>query len=137
MPPKNEKGFFNKPEERRPTLWGETTPGRQGLERARMKIVIPDDYEGNFTDSPQLARLMELGEVAHFTERPASEKEMAGRIADAEIILTVRYQTDFRNAALLDAARGLRFISVWGTRPRAVDMKRARRRSMIACAPIS
>ena len=60
-----------------------------------MRIVIPDDYEGNFTDSPQLARLMELGEVAHFTGRPVSEEEMAARIADADVILTVRYQTDF------------------------------------------
>ncbi|MCY3825438.1 MAG: hypothetical protein OXG62_16390 [Nitrospinae bacterium] len=101
-----------------------------------MKIVIPDDYEGNFTDSPQLARLMELGEVAHFTGRPVSEEEMAARIADAEIILTVRYQTDFRNAALLDAARGLRLISVWGTRPRAVNMKRARERGVsVAVTP--
>lgn len=95
-----------------------------------MKIVIPDDYEGNFTDSPQLARLIELGEVAHFTGRPASEEQMAERIAGADVILTVRYQTDFRNAALFDAARGLRFISVWGTRPRAVDMKRARERGV-------
>lgn len=95
-----------------------------------MKIVIPDDYEGNFTDSLQLARLESLGEVAHFTGRPASEEEMAARIAGAEVILTVRYQTDFKSTALLDAARGLRLISVWGTRPRAVDMKRARARGI-------
>ena len=101
-----------------------------------MKIVIPDDYEGNFTDSAQLARLMKLGEVAHFTEWPGNEGEMAARIADAEIILTVRYQTDFKNTALLDAARKLRFISIWGTRPRAVDMKRARERGVsVAVTP--
>ena len=95
-----------------------------------MKIVIPDDYEGNFMDSPHLARLEGLGEVAHFTARPASEDGMAERIADAEVILTVRYQTDFRNTVLLDAAPKLRFISVWGTRPRAVDMERARARGV-------
>ena len=95
-----------------------------------MKIVIPDDYEGNFMDSPHLARLENLGEVAHFTERPASEDGMAERIADAEVILTVRYQTDFKNTGLLDAAPKLRFISVWGTRPRAVNMERARERGV-------
>ena len=101
-----------------------------------MKIVIPDDYEGNFTDSPQLARLESLGEVAHFTKRPGDEAEMSERIAGADVILTVRYQTDFRKAALLDAARGLRLISVWGTRPRAVDMKRARERGVsVAVTP--
>ena len=101
-----------------------------------MKIVIPVDYEGNFTDSPHLARLEGLGEVAHFTERPGNEGEMGGRIADAEVILTVRYQTDFKNSALLDVARNLRFISIWGTRPRAVDMKRARERSVsVAVTP--
>ncbi len=101
-----------------------------------MKIVIPDDYEDNFTDSAQLARLEGLGEVAHFTERPRDEGEMAERIADAEVILTVRYQTDLKTTALLDAASKLRFISVWGTRPRAVDMKRARKRGVsVAVTP--
>ncbi len=95
-----------------------------------MKIVIPDDYGGEFRGSPQLARLDKLGEVAHFTERPRDDEEMAARILDAEIILTVRYQTDFKNTGLLDAARELRFISIWGTRPRAVDMKRARARGI-------
>ena len=95
-----------------------------------MKIVIPDDYEGNFKGSSHLARLEGLGEVAHFTERPRDEGEMAERIADAEVILTVRYQTDFKSTALLDVARNLNFISIWGTRPRAVDMKRAHERGV-------
>ncbi len=95
-----------------------------------VKIVIPDDYGGVFSNSAQLARLESLGEVAHFTGRPASEEEMAERIADAEIILTVRFQTDFKNTSLLDAARELRFISIWGTRPRVVDMKRAGERGV-------
>ena len=51
-----------------------------------MKIVIPDDYERSLADSGQLARLEKLGEVAHFTERPRDDEEMAERILDAEII---------------------------------------------------
>ena len=47
-----------------------------------MKIVIPDDYGGVFSNSAQLARLESLGEVAHFTGRPASEEDMAERIAE-------------------------------------------------------
>ena len=91
-----------------------------------MKIVIPDDYGGEPSQTPpNLRASRSLGEVAHFTERPRDDEEMAERILDAEIILTVRFQTDFKNTGLLDAARGLRFISIWGTRPRAVDMKRA------------
>lgn len=101
-----------------------------------MKIVIPDDYEGNFIDSPHLARLETLGGVAHFTERPANEEEMAGRIADADVILTVRYQTDFKKTSLLNEARNISFISIWGTRPRAVDMERARERGVsVAVTP--
>ena len=101
-----------------------------------MKIVIPDDYGGEFADSAQLARLEELGEVAHFTERPRDNEEMAERIAGAEIILTMRFQTDFKNTGLLDAARALRFISIWGTRPRVVDMKRAGEREIsVAVTP--
>ena len=101
-----------------------------------MKIVIPDDYGGEFRGSAQLARLEELGEVAHFTERPRDNEEMAKRILDAEIILTMRFQTDFKNTGLLDAARALRFISIWGTRPRVVDMKRAGERGVsVAVTP--
>ena len=101
-----------------------------------MKIVIPDDYGGEFADSAQLARLEKLGEVAHFTERPRDNEEMAERILDAEIILTMRFQTDFKNTGLLDAARALRFISIWGTRPRVVDMKRAGERGVsVAVTP--
>ena len=101
-----------------------------------MKIVIPDDYERSLADSGQLARLEELGEVAHFTERPRDNEEMAERIAGAEIILTMRFQTDFKNTGLLDAAHKLRFISIWGTRPRAVDMKRAGERGVsVAVTP--
>ena len=95
-----------------------------------MKIVIPDDYERSLVDSGQLARLEGLGEVAHFTERPRDNEEMAERILEAEIILTMRFQTDFKNTGLLDAAHKLRFISIWGTRPRVVDMKRARARGV-------
>ena len=101
-----------------------------------MKIVIPDDYGGEFADSAQLTRLEKLGEVAHFTERPRDDEEMAERILDAEVILTVRFQTDFKNTGLHDDARALRFISIWGTRPRVVDMKRAGEREIsVAVTP--
>ena len=81
-----------------------------------MKIVIPDDYGGEFRGSAQLARLEELGEVAHFTERPRDNEEMAERIAGAEIILTMRFQTDFKNTGLLDAARASCASSPYGAR---------------------
>lgn len=96
-----------------------------------MRIVVPDDYGGMLRDSAQFARLLGLGAVSHFTEPPADAGEMAGRIADAEVVLTVRYHTDFRQTALLESAPHLRFLSVWGTRPRMVDMACARRRGVL------
>ncbi len=96
-----------------------------------MKIVVPDDYDGMLGNTAQFARLLGLGEVSHFTGRPKDGEEMARRLADAEVVLTVRYQTDFRQTALLENAPKLRFISVWGTRPRMVDMRRARRRGIL------
>ncbi len=98
-----------------------------------MKIVVPDDYEGMFENSPQLARLEALGEVAHFTERPHDAADMARRIADADVVLTVRFQTDFRDGSLFDAAPRLRLVSVWGTRPRMVDLGEAKKRGIAVC----
>lgn len=101
-----------------------------------MKIVLPDDYSGLFSGTADIERLRALGEVAHHTSTPGSGNEMAGRLADAEIVLTTRFSTDFKGTDLLDHMPHLKMISIMGTRPRMVDMKRARaKKTVVSITP--
>lgn len=95
-----------------------------------MRIVIPDDHHCQFNDTPDLERLRTFGEVTHYNDRTDSKEELIQRLGDAEIILTTRFATDFKSTDLLDHLSQLRFISIMGTRPRMVDMKRAQSRNI-------
>ena len=95
-----------------------------------MRIVIPDDVFGLYEGREALDRLRRLGEVAHHTDKAPHREALLERLAGAEVILTTRYQTDFRSTDLLDHLPALRLISVMGTRPRMIDMRRARTRGI-------
>lgn len=96
-----------------------------------MRIVIPDDRFLLFENSGALERLRALGEVRHHADVAESEEALRERLGDAEIILTTRYQTDFKTTDLLDHVPRLRMISVMGTRPRMIDMNRANERGVV------
>ena len=96
-----------------------------------MQIVIPDDCFRLFEGSHALGRLRALGDVHYYTENAESEVSLRERLKDAEIILTTRYQTDFKTTDLLDHIPHLEMISVMGTRPRMIDMGRANERGIV------
>ncbi len=101
-----------------------------------MRIVIPDDNFGLFTDTPEIERLRALGEVEHHTDNAPDREVLLERLGAAEIILTTRYQTDFKETDLLDHIPHLKMIAVMGTRPRRIDMKRAREKGVtVSCTP--
>jgi phosphoglycerate dehydrogenase-like enzyme len=86
-----------------------------------MKIVVPNDFPTVFSGSAAAAQLETLGDLTVFTERGADvEDELIRRIADAEIVVTMRAHSRY-NARVLDASPKLRFISVWGTGTDNVD----------------
>ncbi len=96
-----------------------------------MQIVIPDDCFRLFEDSEALGRLRALGDVHYYTDNAETEESLRERLKDAEIILTTRYQTDFKTTDLLDHIPRLKMISVMGTRPRMIDMERANERGVV------
>ena len=96
-----------------------------------MQIVIPDDFFELFVDSEALGRLRALGDVHHYTDNAEGEDMLRARLQFAEIILTTRYQTDFKTTDLLDHIPRLKMISVMGTRPRMIDMDRAGERGIV------
>jgi phosphoglycerate dehydrogenase-like enzyme len=86
-----------------------------------MKIVVPNDFPTVFRGSAAEAELQQLGDVTVFSERGADvEDELIRRIANAEVVLTMRAHSRY-NARVLDACPELRFISVWGTGTDNVD----------------
>lgn len=96
-----------------------------------MQIVIPDDCFRLFEGTDALGRLRALGDVHYYTDNAESEESLRERLKDAEIILTTRYQTDFKTTDLLDHIPRLQMISVMGTRPRMIDMARANERGIV------
>jgi lactate dehydrogenase-like 2-hydroxyacid dehydrogenase len=56
---------------------------------------------------------------------------MVERLADAKIVLTTRFHSDFKGSDLLDQMPHLKMISIQGTRPRMVDMKRANAKNTV------
>ena len=101
-----------------------------------MRIVIPDDNFDLFSGSAPLKKLEGLGEVSHYTDNAPDREALLERLGDAEIVLTTRYQTDFKTTDLLDHMPNLKFISIMGTRPRQIDMVRANARGvMVSVTP--
>jgi len=96
-----------------------------------MQIVIPDDCFQLFENSAALGRLRALGDVHYYTDNADTEELLRERLKNAEIILTTRYQTDFKSTDLLDHIPHLKMISVMGTRPRMIDMGRANARGIV------
>jgi D-3-phosphoglycerate dehydrogenase / 2-oxoglutarate reductase len=79
-----------------------------------MKIVIPDDYQGIFLDSPNLARLKRIGDVTVFTEQIRDEDDAIARMQGATIVLGNRERTPL-SRRVLTALPELRLLSMTGT----------------------
>jgi lactate dehydrogenase-like 2-hydroxyacid dehydrogenase len=91
-----------------------------------VKIVVPDDFPAVLTGSPAERQLRALGDVTTFTERGADqEAELARRVGEAEIVLSIRAHARFTQR-VLDRCPRVRLISVWGTGTDHIDL--------IACA---
>lgn len=87
-----------------------------------MRIVVPDDFPPVIAGSTAGELLEGLGDVTVFSERGADrEDELARRVADADIVVTLRAHARFTEHVLAAAPR-LRLISIWGTGYEHVDL---------------
>ena len=98
--------------------------------RARHRIVIPDDINGSFQASPNLARLRADAEVGLYATRASGEKELAERIRDATIVLSFRPAFTRFPRPVLDGAANLKMIAISGTGVEDVDVAEATRRGI-------
>lgn len=78
-----------------------------------MKIVVPDDYQGIFRNSPHLARLKKFGEVEVHTHQIADEADAIERMRGATIVVANRERIPL-SRAVLAALPDLKLLSMTG-----------------------
>src|ERR1043165_5744183 len=94
------------------------------------KIVVPDDFPAVFSGTTAAEHLRALGDVTIYTERGADlVQELIRRVADADVVLSLRAYSRFTPAVLAAAPR-LKLISLWGTGTDNVDMAACRARNV-------
>ncbi len=98
--------------------------------RARVKIVVPDDFPAALTGTPAEQQLRALGDVTIYTERGADDQaELARRVGDAVCVVNIRSHAKFTER-VLDACPNLELISIWGTGTDNVDLAVCARRGI-------
>src|SRR6185295_2134555 len=78
-------------------------------------IVVPDDIGASFRSSPNIERLKTIATVEFYDQRAADESELAGRIRNANVILSFRPAFTKFPKAVLDGAPDLRMVCISGT----------------------
>lgn len=79
-----------------------------------MRIVIPDDYQGIFLNSPHMARLEKVGQPRVYTEKIAGEADALDRMKGATIVLGNRERTPL-SKDVLSQLPDLKLLSMTGT----------------------
>lgn len=97
-----------------------------------IRIVIPGDEPTQIGDSPHLARLSAVGEVALYRDRPASVDEQLARVAGATVIINSRSKVRWPGE-LLRRLPDLRLISLCAIGTDGIDLDAARALGIRVC----
>ncbi|MFS0863735.1 D-2-hydroxyacid dehydrogenase family protein [Fredinandcohnia sp. 179-A 10B2 NHS] len=90
-----------------------------------MKVVILDDWEGYFTNSPEIKRLQQHFEVHIFHDEPSYE-QLKSRVIDADIIIPIRERTSFTKD-FLKQLKKIKLIAQTGGGIAHIDLDEAKR----------
>ena len=77
------------------------------------RIVILDDWDRAFADSPQRAALEQLGDLEIYTDRAGDSPETIARLQPADIAILIRERT-WLDCEMLKQLSNLRFIAQTG-----------------------
>lgn len=84
-----------------------------------MKIVIPNDYQ-DMVDKLKCFDLIRHHEVVRYREPAASFEELVARLADADVIVSVRERVEF-SRALLERLPKLKLLALVGRSASTID----------------
>ncbi len=97
-----------------------------------MKVAVLDDWQGvarRFADWP---RLQARAEVVFFGDAFSNEDDAAAKLADFEIILSMRERTPFPGS-LIHRLPGLRMLGMTGHRNLSLDTEACTARGIVVC----
>jgi phosphoglycerate dehydrogenase-like enzyme len=96
-----------------------------------IKIAVLDDWQGVAKTSADWTALVARAEVSFFEDALPDEDAAAARLADFDIVMSMRERTPFP-ASLIARLPKLRLLSVTGARNKSVDLEALAERGIVA-----
>jgi phosphoglycerate dehydrogenase-like enzyme len=96
------------------------------------KIAVLDDWQGVARDSADWSKLDERAEVTFFSEAFADEGDAAAKLADFEIVLSMRERTPLP-ASLIQRLPRLRMLGITGAKNASLDVPSCTARGVVVC----
>jgi len=93
---------------------------------------VLDDWQGAARDSADWSKLGELAEVTFFSEAFAGEDDAAAKLAEIEIVLSMRERTPFP-ASLIERLPRLRMLGTTGVKNASLDAPACTARGVVVC----
>jgi len=100
------------------------------------KVAVLDDWQRAARGSADWSKLGERAEVTFFSEAFAGEDDAADKLADFEILLTMRERTPLP-ASLIERLPQLRMLGITGAKNASLDVPACTARGVVVCNTIS
>ncbi|RPK68790.1 Glycerate dehydrogenase [Streptomyces sp. ADI96-02] len=100
------------------------------------RCAVLDDFQSVATTVVDWSPVAADVDVVTFADHPATREELAARLADFEIVVTLRERVPFP-AELFDALPRLRLLVASGMRNSVIDFAAAERRGVTVCGTAS
>jgi phosphoglycerate dehydrogenase-like enzyme len=96
------------------------------------KVAVLDDWQGVARASTDWSPLMAIAEVVFFGRAFHDEDDAAEKLADFEIVLSMRERTPLRGS-LIDRLPKLRMLGITGSSNRSLDVSACTARGVVVC----
>ena len=96
------------------------------------KVAVLDDWQGVAQTSADWSRLMARAEVVFFDQAFANEDDAAAKLADFEIVLSMRERTPLPGS-LINRLPKLRMLGMTGARNASLDTAACTARGVVVC----
>jgi phosphoglycerate dehydrogenase-like enzyme len=98
-----------------------------------IKVAVIDDWQGIARSSADWSLLEARADINFFSHAFANEDDAASKLADFEIVLTMRERTPL-SASLINRLPNLRMLGVTGLQNRSLDMAACTARGVVVCS---
>jgi phosphoglycerate dehydrogenase-like enzyme len=100
------------------------------------KVAVLDDWQGVARGSADWSKLQARAEVVFFAEAFADEDDAAQKLADFEIVLSMRERSPLPGS-LIDRLPKLRMLGMTGARNASLDTEACTARGVVVCSTVA